>query len=332
MYYIGSKLSLIDFIQEKIIEVTGKNNNKIFADLFAGTGIVSVRFRELGYKVISNDIQYYSYVILKNLIEGDNTSEIPEEILKQLENIKKEDGFIYNNYCPSKAGRLYFSDENGKKADSIRIETEKLFYEGKINKKQYFMLISMLINALDECANTTGVYSAYLKKMKESAKKVLKLKPIKLSRKMPGKVYNLNVEDLIFQIKGDILYLDPPYNSRQYSSNYHVLETIALYDNPVIKGITGIREDSIKSDFCSKKKASLSLENVIKNAKFKYIFLSYNNEGIISFEEIKKIFEKYGKYIYFKKEYKRYKADKDEARNHKTNITTEYLHCLIKNI
>ena len=89
MRYIGSKLSLLDFLYEKITEVAGKDNNKIFADLFAGSGAVSLKFRELGYKVIANDVQHYSYIILKNLIEGDKTSEIPEEILKQLENIKK---------------------------------------------------------------------------------------------------------------------------------------------------------------------------------------------------------------------------------------------------
>ena len=207
-----------------------------------------------------------------------------------------------------------------------------MYYENVINQKQYFMLISMLINALDECSNTTGVYGAYLKEFKNSAKKELKLKKIKIPETITGKVYNLKVEDLILQIEGDILYLDPPYNSRQYSSNYHLLETVSKYDEPNLKGLTGLREDSFKSDFCSKKKAASALEMVIKNAKFKYIFLSYNNEGIISFKEIKKIFEKYGKYTYFEKEYRRYKADKDEARNHKTNVTTEYLHCLIKNV
>lgn len=332
MRYIGSKLSLLDFLHEKITEVAGKDNNKIFADLFAGSGAVSLKFRELGYKVIANDIQHYSYIVLKNLIEGDKTSEIPEAILKQLENIKKEDGFVYNNYCPSKTGRLYFSDENGKKAGAIRMETEKLFYEGKINKKQYYMLISMLINALDECANTTGVYGAYLKELKNSAKKELKLKKIKIPETITGKVYNLKVEDLILQIEGDILYLDPPYNSRQYSSNYHLLETVSKYDEPNLKGLTGLRDDSFKSDFCSKKKAAGALEMVIKNAKFKYIFLSYNNEGIISLKEIKKIFQKYGKYFYFVKEYRRYKADKEEARNHKANFVYEYLHCLIKDV
>lgn len=212
------------------------------------------------------------------------------------------------------------------------METGKLFYEGKINKKQYYMLISMLINALDECANTTGVYGAYLKELKNSAKKELKLKKIKIPETITGKVYNLKVEDLILQIEGDILYLDPPYNSRQYSSNYHLLETVSKYDEPDLKGLTGLRDDSFKSDFCSKKKAPSALEMVIKNAKFKYIFLSYNNEGIISFKEIKKIFEKYGKYTYFEKEYRRYKADKEEARNHKANFVYEYLHCLIKDI
>ena len=146
-----------------------------------------------------------------------------------------------------------------------------------------------------------------------------------------GKAYNMEAEDLICQIEGDILYLDPPYNARQYGSNYHILETIARNDNPQIKGKTGIRTDNKKSRFCSKKEAPQALEEIIKGAKFKCIFLSYNNEGIIPFETIKNIFEKYGKYQVFKKKYQRYRADKANAREHKADHTFEYLHCLIKN-
>lgn len=143
------------------------------------------------------------------------------------------------------------------------------------------------------------------------------------------KVYNENVNELITKISGDILYLDPPYNARQYCSNYHILETIARNDNPIIKGKTGLRDYSFqRSAFCIKNKVEIAFEYLIKNANFKYIFLSYNNEGLMNLDTIKAIMSKYGEYKVFTKEYKRFKAD-----SKRTNIATstiEYLHCLIK--
>jgi len=133
---------------------------------------------------------------------------------------------------------------------------------------------------------------------------------------------------LIDKIEGDILYLDPPYNSRQYSSNHHLLNTIAKYDMFTPKGITGQRNDNFVSPFSSKRNVYNSFEYLIKNAKFKYIFLSYNNEGILSIENIKSIFTKYGKYDINTKECKTYKADCN--RNNKSNTIIEYLHILTK--
>ncbi|WDC85714.1 DNA adenine methylase [Caloramator sp. mosi_1] len=145
-------------------------------------------------------------------------------------------------------------------------------------------------------------------------------------------VYNKDVNELIREIEGDILYLDPPYNTRQYCANYHLLETIARYDNPEIVGKTGLRkDDNLKSKYCSKRTVEGVFEDLIANAKFKYIFLSYNNEGLMDLETIEKIMGKYGEYRLFTKEnYKRFRADKKDNRNHKADFTIEYLHCLIK--
>ena len=332
MNYIGSKQKLLDFIEKTIESVAGNKEGRIFADLFAGTGAVAGRFREKNYKVIANDIQYYSYVIIRNLVEGDFKSFVKPELVKELNLLKGIDGFIFKNYCPELSERMYFSTENGKRCDAIRNEISFLYNQGKINREQYFNLLSALINSIDKCANTTSVYGAHLKHLKKPAQRdfIFEIDKIPFEN-IKGKAYNMEAEDLICQIEGDILYLDPPYNARQYSSNYHILETIARNDNPEIKGKTGIRTDNKKSRFCSKKEAPQALEEIIKGAKFKYIFLSYNNEGIIQFETIKNIFEKYGKYQVFKKKYQRYRADKANAREHKADHTFEYLHCLIKN-
>lgn len=335
MRYIGSKQSLIDFIYDSIISVVGTDTNKVFADLFTGTGAVGKYFRQKGYSVIANDLQYYSYVVNKYYIEGENTPDLNK--YTYLDELKTptdmQAAFIYNNYCMgSGSERNYFTNENGLKCDAIRQKIEQLYKRKEINEEQYIALLASLIESVDKCANTTSVYGAFLKHIKTGAQKTFSYDILPSIQGPKGKVYNENANDLIKQIKGDILYLDPPYNARQYSSNYHILETIARYDNPEIKGKTGLRNCSEqKSDFCFVKTAEQALEDIIQNADFKYIFLSYNNEGLIPTEKIKEIMERYGTYQMFTKEYKRYKADKEENRNYKADKTIEYLHCLVKN-
>ncbi len=144
------------------------------------------------------------------------------------------------------------------------------------------------------------------------------------------KVFNEDAEELIKKISGNILYLDPPYNNRQYATNYHVLETIAKYDNPELYGKTGLREySSQKSKFSLKTEAFKALNSIISDADVDYIFLSYNNEGILSLNEIEYIMSQRGEYGLFTTQYNRFKADKTENRNHKANSVTEYLHYVI---
>lgn len=332
MNYIGSKYSLLDFIHKTISNVTGYENgdNCVFADLFAGTGIVGASYRKKGYNVISNDIQYYSYVINKYLIE--DSENIENSLLEKLNSLEGKEGFIYNNYCAgSKCGRNYFTDENGKKCDAIRIEIEKLFNQKIISEEVYYGLLAGLINSIDKYANTASVYGAFLKHIKKSAQKQFKLEILPPIKGLKGKVYNEDINKLIKKINRDVLYLDPPYNARQYCSNYHVLETIARYDNPLLKGKTGLRDSTNqKSKYCSKKAVESEFDALIANADFKYIFLSYNNEGLMSVEKIKEIMSGYGAYECFVQPYKRFKADKDENRNISKSETMEYLHCLIK--
>ena len=220
------------------------------------------------------------------------------------------------------------------KADAFLIcdfVTNQLKDNNKIDSHTYYYYLASLINSIDKYANTASVYGAFLKKIKKSAQKDFKLELLPVINGTAGKAYNQDINRLIRDIKGDVLYLDPPYNSRQYCSNYHVLETIARYDNPVLSGKTGLRDSSDqKSLFCSKRTVCNAFDDLIRHSDFKYIFLSYNNEGLMSLDTIKDIMSQYGKYSFYTKEYKRFKADKETNRNIAASSTTEYLHCLIK--
>lgn len=332
MNYIGSKYSLLDFLEKTIKEVTGFADGTpyTFADLFAGTGVVGFTYKQKGCNVISNDIQYYSYVLNKHYIE--NCPPLNDSLVDYLNSLEGIDGFVYSNYCAgSGSGRNYFTDENGKRCDAIRTEIEQFFSSGKITSQMYYWLLASLINSIDKYANTASVYGAFLKHIKKSAQKEFKLELLPVINGNPGKVYNQDINQLITNISGDVLYLDPPYNARQYCANYHVLETISRYDNPVLSGKTGLRDyNGQRSKYCSGRTVANTFDELISKAKFKYIFLSYNNEGLMPLATIKEIMSKYGKYEVFTTSYHRFRADKEENRNHKASSTTEYLHCLIK--
>ncbi|GAB7140497.1 DNA adenine methylase [Deferribacterales bacterium RsTz2092] len=334
MNYIGSKHSLLDFLERGILTIASDACHT-FCDLFAGTGAVGRHFKTKGFSVIANDLQYYGYVLNKHYIgnhrplEFANLDEVPnpttESVCAYLSKLPAQHGFIYNNYAGN-SGRLYFSDENAGKCDSIREKIEKWHKNNKITDGEYYFLITSLLEQIDKHANTASVYGAFLKKLKSSAQRVFSLVPSPLLiNAQEHKVYNKDANVLVREIETDILYLDPPYNERQYASNYHLLETIARYDSPAIKGKTGLRNyDEQKSDYCRRSDVKGAFADLIKNARAKYIFLSYNNEGLLSLGDIRDIMSSRGEYGFFTQEYSRFKADAN--RDYTANKTTEYLH------
>ena len=329
MNYIGSKLKLSSWVQAEVKKVVGDDlSEKVFCDIFAGTGIIGRTFKKEVKQVISNDLEHYSYILNKNYIGNHKEIKDKDKYIKKLNNLPLiDDGFIYLNYCMgSGSDRQYFTDENGKKIDTIRTKIEE--WKNDISSDLYYFLLASLLESADKVANTASIYGAFLKHIKKPASKELVLKPADfIESENLHKVFNMDSNELIKQISGDILYLDPPYNQRQYSSNYHILNTITRYDTFNPKGKTGLRECT-KSNYCKKGEVHSSFEDLIKNARFKYIFLSYNNEGLMSKSEVEAIMKKYGSYSLVKKEYQRFKADSN--RNYKTSKIYEFLHILIK--
>ena len=322
MRYIGNKTNLLKNINQ-VIKDNCDGNEKVFCDLFSGTSSVA-RFFKNRFKIISNDILYFSYVLQKATIE---TNEVPsfkkiknklntENILDYLETTsiknKKYNTFIHDNYSPNDTcERMYLTPENAKRIDYIRTTIEKWKKENLINENEYFYLLATLIEGVPFVSNITGTYGAYLKDWDKRALNQFEMIRLNvIDNNEENECYREDANELIKKITGDILYIDPPYNSRQYLPNYHLLETIARYDKPNIKGKTGIRTyDKEKSNYCIKAKVYSELEELICNARFKHIIMSYNQEGILKKEEIEHILKKYGEkntYKFYKIPYKQY--------------------------
>jgi adenine-specific DNA-methyltransferase len=323
---------LLPFLEKSIEEfVSGPIEDKVFCDLFAGTGAVGRYFKTKAKSIIANDLEYYSYVLNRNYI-GNHKRIDASKWLKALAELQGEEGFIYANYCRGGHGdRNYFKDDNGKRIDAMRGQIEAWKDEEDIEDNVYFYLLATLLESADKVANTASVYGAYLKHIKKTASADLKIRPADFEiTKARHQVYQGDANELVKTIKGDILYLDPPYNARQYGSNYHMLNTISTYENFRPKGVTGLPVYN-RSAYCSKVSVRQSFEELIAHAQFKYVFLSYNNEGLMTHEEITSILEKYGKVELKVQAYQRFKADKTENRNHTATETMEYLFCLEKN-
>lgn len=301
MRYLGNKQKIADLI----VELIGIEEGQIILDPFSGTTSMAKAFKKSGAVVKTSDIMYLSYVLQKAYIENNkeptfdkltNDNQPYLNVLSQLNSLNIKKGFIFENYTPVGANghRMFFTGENGAKIDTIRTKIEHWHSLGLISEMEYFILLASLIESVSLFANTTGVYEAYLKKWDSRALKPFEIKPIDLLYSNQNhQAHHLEALELIELFPcADVTYLDPPYNNRQYSYNYHLLETIARYDNPEIKGVAGKRVDAIKSDFSSKVNAKSALVELISKINSGRIAMSYNTDGILSIDDIQEVFKK----------------------------------------
>jgi adenine-specific DNA methylase/tRNA1(Val) A37 N6-methylase TrmN6 len=328
MRYYGGKDKLLDLI-EIGVKRTELNQGVTFVDLFTGTTIVAQHFKKKGYTIIANDFLEFSYALSKTYIELNQEPTFLKlkkylgvnyidrnYVISYLNNLAPKKGFIFKNYCPDgNYGRKYFSNDNGQKIDAIREKIEEWKNADVINELEYYYLITALLEAINLVSNVAGTYSAYLKTWdRRAVKPIILTTPEIIPSVRKNKAFKRDANELIREIKNiDILYLDPPYNNRQYAANYFILELVAEgwfgIKEPIISGKTGMRNyDHQLSEYCYKGRANKALDHLISNANAKYILLSYNNEGIIADDEIKNILTRKGKVQLFKKTHKRYRS------------------------
>ncbi|MEK6647518.1 MAG: DNA repair protein RadC [Candidatus Firestonebacteria bacterium] len=316
--YIGSKHKLIEWIFSIVNKECEKVNS--FADIFAGTGVVSaVAARHFG-DVILNDFLYSNYAIYQAFFgKGDWDKSKIDNIIRDYNNIDSEN--LEDNYFSKYFGGKYFSYKSSKIIGFIRENIE----ENKMNltDREHYILIASLLYSIDRIANTVGHYDAYFKK--DNIEDRFLMKPIDPINVKNAIIFREDANSLVKRIKTDIVYIDPPYNSRQYSRFYHVLETLTKWDKPRLYG-TALKPDSENmSDYC-RVQAKHRFAELVNDINAKYLVVSYNNtynsksnssKNKIALQEIKAILTVRGETKVFEKDYRHFNAGNTEFKNHK---------------
>jgi adenine-specific DNA-methyltransferase len=314
--YLGNKYKLLPFITG-VVENECKNINTV-ADIFAGTGAVASAF--IDKKIITNDIMYSNYICHVAWFSSEHYSE--EKVIKiitQYNNLKiTEDNYMSDNFS-----NTYFSLDDCRKIGFIRQDIEDKFNLGYINARERALLITSLLYAMDKIANTCGHYDAYRQGVEFEKHLELYVPQPEPDVNENNVCYNMDTNELAPEIEADLIYIDPPYNSRQYCDAYHLLENVARWEKPEVFGVARkMDRTALKSDYCTQK-ATVAFENLIDSIHAKYILLSYNNmankgndrsNAKISDDDIMKILSKKGKVKVFSEDYKAFSTGKSDIQ------------------
>ncbi|MBE0496666.1 MAG: DNA adenine methylase [Campylobacterales bacterium] len=320
MNYIGSKGALAPFILSSATLFAGTLHDKTVCDLFGGTGSVAEAFGLTCKALIANDVEPYSALWLHQRLCGVQTD---EALLEQMRQASCE-GIVCEHFSPlGEAKRGYFTPQNARKIDGARAVI--VHHEKHLARAKLQALLASLLDGADRVANTTSVYGSFLKHTKFTATQALSLRALPATRLTNATVHNREGLALLEEVEGDILYLDPPYNHRQYGLNYHVLNAIARNEARDIKGKSGFG-NYYRSRWCQKRGVEEELRATLKTAKFRYILMSYNDEGLLGTARIREIFEEFGRYDCVSQAHPRLRTSKKSPKKE----TIETLHLLEK--
>ena len=323
--YTGSKYKLMEWIRTLI---TDNCKGKTFFDVFAGTGVVTEYMINDYEKYIINDFLYSNEVIYKGFLLQENYD--MDKLIKIIETYNKTNKIkLKDNYVSNNFGGKYFNKDDAKLIGRIREDLEINISKNEINNKEYYILLSSLLFSVDKIANTCGHYDAYRRIDNiESKFKYELILPKQLNEKQKIEIYREDSNSLAKKIKADIAFIDPPYNSRQYSRFYHVLENITKWEKPELYGTALKPKEENMSEYC-KTSAPNAFKDLIDNLNVKYVVVTYNNtynskssssKNKITLEKIKSILDEKGETKVFDKPYKFFNAGKTELKNHKEYV------------
>lgn len=312
--YLGNKYKLLPFIT-RVVQEQGLEFQS-FADIFAGTGAVSSAFPDK--TIITNDLMYSNYICNYAWFGADkyDQAKIIDFVIRYNAEDRNED-----NYMTACFADTYFSRLDCSKIGFIREDIEANYTAGVLNARERALLITALLYAMDKIAKTCGHYDAYRKGAEFDSRLELCVPLAKQNNNENNLCFNMDANELVKTLYADLIYIDPPYNSRQYCDAYHLLENVALWQKPEVYGVARKMDRSqLKSKYCTQS-ATEAFEQLITDIKAKYILLSYNNmaekgnirsNAKISDSDIMRILEKKGVVSVFSEGYKAFTTGKSD--------------------
>lgn len=348
--YLGNKRGLLNFIDSVVKVVKDKSGKEklIILDGFSGSGCVARYMKQHSSKIMTNDLEKYSYIINRTFLKNKSqiNYDLLNEYIKQINETRHRTdlgiGIIEKHYAPADTKnpqlgeRCFYTNENAKIIDNIRRTIDLIVHDNEYKE----ILISLLLYKASVHTNTSGVFKGFYKGLKSPIGKFggekanaltrimgeIYLEPITLSNfECEYEVFQEDINSLMNRLNNiDLVYYDPPYNQHPYGSNYHMLNTIVDYIEPQeLSEVAGIPKRWNKSSYNKKSEAIKSLENLIQSTKSKYIMISYNNEGFISYDEMVFICSKRGNVTVYDETYPTFKASRN-LKNRNIKVT-EYI-------
>lgn len=321
--YLGNKYKLLDFITE-VVESNCQNINTV-CDIFSGTGSVASAF--LDKQLIVNDMMYSNYMAALTWFSPQSVD--MNKLIEIVFEANEMDYSSVSNYMSENFSNTYFSELTCKKIGHFRERIEQLYSSQIINERERAILITSLIYTMDKHAKTCGHYDSFIQNAIHDVDFTIDLPNISYDLNQANQCFNQDANILIRNITCDLLYLDPPYNSRQYCDAYHLLENVALWNQPEVFGVAKkMDRTTMKSSYC-KTTAGASLEDLILHADCRYILLSYNNNGNkfqirsnakISDDEIMRILSLRGSVTIFDKDFKAFSAGKSDNPDNRERL------------
>ena len=316
--YIGNKSKLTSWILDIIQKETTARNT--FIDIFSGTAIMAKEAMKTYKKVVLNDMLYSNNIIYQAFFDDHKWDS--KKIIDMVNGYNILNPIdIKENYFSNNFGGKFYEQDLSKIIGDIRQDIENR--KDELNAREYAILLTSLIYTIDRLANTVGHFDAYIKK--PITKRPLNFRLIQTEDFAGAEIYREDANELAKKIKGDIAYIDPPYNSRQYSRFYHIYENLVQWKKPILYGVALKPEPENMSRYCTVK-ARQAFKDLIENLDVKYLAVSYNNtytskskssKNKIKYEEIVEILNGVGNTKIFEQRYKYFNTGKTDFNDHK---------------
>jgi adenine-specific DNA-methyltransferase len=343
--YIGNKRKLLPLITRALTK-TGVMRGT-FVDLMAGTTVVARLAKSLGFRVLANDWEPYSHEIAMGTIA---LNEVPafaplggaEDVFSCLNNLEPIHGYVARHLCPSddaapdpERERMFFTRENGGRIDAVREQIERWSVDGALSVSERAYIFSSLLYAVSYVSNTSGVFKGFHYgwggKTSTALYRILSRltlqPPVLFDNGEQNRAVRLDAQTLAGDLtvhlgeRPDVVYLDPPYNQHPYGSNYHVLNTVVLWDKPSLNPsilVDGKKHDksAIRKDWRTERRspynhgnqALSALEELVQNLDARYLLMSYSTDGNIPLDRLLATLAERGRLDVVANPYKRYRV------------------------